>query len=144
METKFFYSSGFSHHWSPEELYVSTRHWLLDIAFFEREITFFQLLIDDFFVPLITIPPEEYLYDIRNQLADLLKRKELLKHHILTHQNELSTILDKNQKEEQTKLNSIQFNLEGEFFDFIKSFRKTKQQLFTVTEIHKMTLLHKA
>ncbi|MBC8051764.1 MAG: hypothetical protein H7Y13_01740 [Sphingobacteriaceae bacterium] len=134
METKTYTSSGFSHKCSTEELFVLTLHWLTDITFFELEIEFLQSLINVFFIPASDSLQVKQGYNLEEQLAELKNRKEILKNNIIAHQNELSAILDKNLADKKDEFNSIQSVVEGDFFDFIKTFRKIKLQLFTLSK----------
>lgn len=135
METKTYSSSGFSHKCSPEELYVLTRHWLSDIVFFELEINYFIYLVKFFLNPENRRNKPASADQLLNRLQELLRRKEFLKENIISHQNELSTILDKNSTEKQLYFNVVQSKLEGEIFDFIKSYRHVKKEFFSLTPI---------
>jgi hypothetical protein len=134
METKIYSSSGFSHACSAEELYVITRHWLSDIIFFEQEITFFKSLIQNYSLPYGETDFESPCFSIQKQLADIEKQKDILKDSIFVHQNELSTILDKNNTEKQHSYNLIQSQIEAKLFDFIKTFRSVKRELFEASD----------
>lgn len=140
METKTYSSSGFSHQCSVEELYVLTRHWVSDIFFFEQEINFFRSFIQNYFLSEI----DEQITPIRmieSKLEELEFSKELLKEEIISHQNRLSAILDKNHIDEQSHFNVIQSKLEGKVFDFLKTFRCIKQELFKFNRVNQKTTL---
>ncbi|MEJ6979215.1 hypothetical protein WG906_02060 [Pedobacter sp. P351] len=137
METKMSSSSGFSHRYSTEELYVLTRHWVSDISFFEKEIQFFQFMIEKSCMPVMLIVQPVSFDSISNDLQDLQKRKELLKDNIITQQNKLSVILDEYHADEQDSFNLVQSKLEAEFFDFIKTFRNIKLKLFESCQKYK-------
>lgn len=132
METKIYSSAGFSHACSAEELYVITRHWLSDIIFFEQEINFFQSLVQNY--PYGERAFENSWSTIQKHLADIEKQKGILKDRIFAHQNELSTILDKNIAEKQDSYNLVQSQIETELFDFIKTFRNVKRELFETSD----------
>lgn len=140
METKIYSSAGFSHHYSVEELYVLTRHWLSDIKFFEQEITFLQSFILKFVASDTELSLEEQLMDLERGFEGLNHRIQLLKAEVLEHQNKLSLLLDKNRAEEY-EFNKIQSTLEGEFFDFIKSYRQVKFELFGLSQPKKRSLI---
>jgi hypothetical protein len=125
METKIYSSSGFIHQCSNEELYVLTRHWLSDIVFFERELAFFQSLLQRCFSAEVTL--------VEAKFRDLQTRLELLKEGVNLHQSTLGTALDKTGTPEPVDFNIIQSKLECELFDFIKTFRFIKQELFKFT-----------
>lgn len=133
METRVFSSSGFSHQLRPEELYVLTRHWLSDIAFFGQEINYIEYLVVRFILPNVGTEKLDVLYDLLSQLGELKQGKERLKNNITLHQNELSSILDRNLGTKDLTLNRAQVRLEEEVFDFIKSFRQLKTKLFNAT-----------
>lgn len=129
METKIYSSSGFAHQCSTAELYVLTRHWLSDILFFEQELEFFQSLLQRCF----SIEEEDQrdrLDSIQAKLSDLRTRLELLSESVNLQQSNLGAILDKNVTEPFSYNNMLQSKLEGELFDFIKTFRLVKQQVF--------------
>lgn len=140
METKIYSSSGFSHSCSAEELYVLTGHWLSDMIFFEQEIEFYQSLIRDYFLPATSKKEGSIINDIELRLIDTLSLKKVLKENIIAHQNKLSITLGKVNRENQFYYTAIQTELEGELFDFIKSFRQVKHELFEANKYIKQAL----
>jgi hypothetical protein len=138
METKIYSSSGFSHQCSAEEMFVLTMHWLSDIVFFEQEIQFFQSLIHNYLHSEID-EQISHIAIIASKFKELGSRKELLKEEIISYQNRLAAILDKNNADKPSYINVMQYKLEGEIFDFIKIFRYTKLELFNFNRIKQTT-----
>src|SRR5690606_31792292 len=111
METRTLSSAGFKYEFSIQELYVLTRHWLSDIAFFEIEIKYFQSKLD--------------LYPDRNgqhiSRADLLKRqlndvvfmKDTLKEKTARYHQKLEALLDSAVKVNEALLTLEYTRLEG-------------------------------
>ena len=129
METKIYSSSGFVHQCSTEELYVLTRHWLSDILFFEQELEFFRSLLQRCFSP-IQKDGVTQIELIETKFRDLKTHLMLLKEGVNIHQIKLGEILDEKRISDSSDFNIIQSRLEGELFDFIKTFRVVKQELF--------------
>ena len=50
------------------------------------------------------------------------------------HQNEFSAILDKDNAAKHDSYNLIQSQIEAELFDFIKTYRSVKRELFKASE----------
>lgn len=129
METKIYSSSGFAHRYSTEELYVLTRHWLSDIIFFEQELDFFHSLLQRCFSPVLEDEINRIDF-LGAKFKELKIRLKLLKEGINLHQFKLGETLDNNGDSELSDYNTAQSKLEGEFFEFIKTFRVVKQELF--------------
>jgi hypothetical protein len=133
METKIVSSSGFSHNCTAQELYVLTRHWLSDLHFFEQEVKFLLSLVREYLLPSVAEREIDNIMILKEKLKDVQHKRDILKDHISRHQSKLSAILDKNPTTEAFT-DSSHAKIEAEFFDFIKTYRKVKEELFKANE----------
>jgi hypothetical protein len=122
------------HEFSIEELYVLTTHWLSDIAFFEQEISYFQSLILRYFLPSVKEENLMLIESLKNHFESLEARKEQLKESIVTHQSQLSVLLNKTHVQEEAHFNVLHSQIEGKLFDFIKALRQVKLEFFNATK----------
>jgi len=131
METKILSSAGFKHEFSIQELYVLTRHWLGDIAFFEIEIKYFQSKLD-----LYPGRNDQYISRadlLERQLNDVVFVKDTLKEKTTHYHQKLEALLDSPGKVNEAFL-TLEYNrLEGEYGDFIRAFRQVKYAFFTAS-----------
>jgi|GEM_PF-1004182 len=130
METRTLSSAGFKHELSPQELYVLSRHWLSDITFSEVEMKYFKSRLAGF----LDSENERHISRadlLQRQLNEIIFFKDLLKEKIFGLQQQLEVGLNDPDMLSSTSLN-LQFSrMEGEFGDFIRSFRHLKCGFFT-------------
>ena len=116
------------------ELYAITQHWRSDLEFYRDDLRFLHHLIDKYFM-WITKP--ENLLMVRELKAGLLergKRSTDLREKAENHLIQLGNLVGDPNRKDAGVTKTEHEHLEEEMTDFVKSFRKNRKEVFTITE----------
>lgn len=117
-----------------EELYILTKHWKSDMQFFYDDLRFLRTLIGKY---IIWITKKEHLEMVRTieiQLFDLTNRCDDLLQKVSHHFKQLGTIIKAGGIVESRLFRLEHEHLENEIAEFVKSFRKNRNETFQITE----------
>lgn len=118
-----------------EELYVLTSHWKRDLEFYKNDLLFLKRLIDKYF---IWITQEKNLEAVQNRaksIRELLAMCKDLLQQVKLHLSAIGKLLE-NKNSTDTKAFRLEHQgLEDNIAAFMKSFRKTKKEVFKITEM---------
>lgn len=122
--------------WTAEyqQLYILTEHWYSDLQFYKEELIFLNHLIDKYFIWLVH---KEHLDEMRilvSSLTETSKNCDELLEKTAKHLSHLAELIDDPFKYDSHKFRSEHEELENKITSFVKQFRKTKKETFTVSE----------
>jgi hypothetical protein len=126
--------SNYLHSAEWEELHVLTSHWQSDIAFFEDELRFIDVLFDKYFNSLID--PENIVRTkaIATSLSQLNSGRENLTSRIAGHLHHIKELMTNTSTQDAATFRQEHSRLEDDLTEFVKSFRTVKQEIFQLTE----------
>lgn len=117
-----------------EELHVLTSHWQSDMAFFEDELRFIDVLFDKYFNSLIEPENMEKTKAIATNLSHVKSDRENLTSRIAEHLRHIKELMTNTSTQDATTFRQEHARLEDDLTEFVKSFRKVKQEIFQLTE----------
>lgn len=116
-----------------QALYIKTNEWLDDIDFLEAEMTFFKKILSIHFsgsVPGFTVK----VVQIEKQLSTLELNKHVTRAEVINHREVLDLLIKNFITHEEETLRQQHLKLELRVNELNQSFRKFKNELFTLTE----------
>lgn len=134
MELRIRPKSNYLHMANWEELYLLTEHWKSDIEFFEGELRFLRTLVDKYFIWLIKDENIGAVQSIANQLAKADQKTIDITAKINKHLVHIEDLIQNAFSHDDEEFRNEHLELENQFAEFVKSFRKTKSQTFAITE----------
>jgi paraquat-inducible protein B len=117
-----------------EELHVLTTHWQSDMAFFEDELRFIDVLFDKYFNSLIDPENMDKTKAIATNLSHVKSSRESLSSRIAGHLRHIKELMTNTLTQDEAMFRQEHGRLEDDLTEFVKSFRKVKQEIFQLTE----------
>ena len=116
------------------ELYAITQHWRSDLEFYRDDLRFLHHLIDKYFMWITK--PENLLMvrELKAGLLELGKRSTDLLEKAEKHLIQLGNLVEDPNRKDAGVTKTEHEHLEEEMTDFVKSFRKNRKEVFTITE----------
>lgn len=117
-----------------QELYILTENLKSDLLFYKDDLRFLQHLIDKYFLWMSKKENIDKVRDVEVNLMEantqciaLLKRTEI-------HLTHLANRIDDAFKYDSHKLRDEHESLEDDISNFVKTFRKNRKEILTITE----------
>lgn len=117
-----------------EELHVLTSHWQSDMAFFEDELRFIDVLIDKYFNSLIDPENMDRTKAIAANLSQVKSDREKLTSRIAEHLRHIKELMTNTSTQDAATFRQEHGRLEDDLTEFVKSFRTAKKEIFQLTE----------
>jgi hypothetical protein len=117
-----------------QELHVLTSHWQSDMAFFEDELRFIDVLLDKYFNALIDPENMDATKSIAANLTNLKSNRELMTARIAEHLHHIKTLMTNSSSQDAAAFREEHVRLEDDLTDFVKTFRAVKREIFNLTE----------
>lgn len=117
-----------------QELHVLTSHWQSDMAFFDDELRFIDVLFDKYFNALIDPENMDTTKSIATRLSNLKSSREMLASRIAEHLHNIKELMANNSSQEAAAYRDEHGRLEDDLSDFVKTFRAVKREIFDLTE----------
>ncbi len=117
-----------------EALYFVAKHWRSDLEFYKDELRFLHNLIAKYLIWITKKENLEKVADIRQKEHLLTLRSEELFQKITSHLEMAVTIVEGGDAAVKKEFFVTHAELETEIADFVKAFRESRKEVFTVTE----------
>lgn len=117
-----------------QELHVLTSHWQSDMAFFDDELRFIDILFDKYFNALIDPENMDTTKSIAAKLSNLKSSREMLASRIAEHLHNIKELMTNNASQDAVAFREEHGRLEDDLTDFVKTFRAVKRDIFELTE----------
>lgn len=117
-----------------QELHVLTSHWQSDMAFFDDELRFIDVLFDKYFNALIDPENMDTTKSIAAKLSNLKSSREVLASRIAEHLHNIKELMPNNSSQDAGAFREKHGRLEDDLSDFVKTFRAVKRDIFELTE----------
>jgi hypothetical protein len=117
-----------------EELHVLTSHWQSDMAFFEDELRFIDVLFDKYFNALIDPENMDRTKAIATNLSHVKLDREMLTSRIAEHLRHIKELMTNTSSQDAATFRQEHGKLEDGLAEFVKSFRTVKQEIFQLME----------
>lgn len=125
---------GYIFNASWEELYVLAKHWQSDLLFYKDDMRFLGNLMNKYFIWISRIETIEMVRNIEAKLAETEIKCESLLERIQLHLTHLTNLMEDAFKYDTQKFRAEHLKLENDIAEFVKDFRKNRNEVFTVTE----------
>ncbi|MGY5848823.1 hypothetical protein [Salegentibacter sp. F14] len=121
-----------------DQLYLLTQHWESDLKFFRDDLSFLNKLIDKYFIWIDNQESINAVSKLKLELQEIRSRCQDLLHKTQKHREQLGIMIESDS--EDSRIFRLEHeHLENEVTDFVKSFRKNRKEIFTITEYLKDT-----
>lgn len=117
-----------------EEIYILTRHWKDDLEFYQNDLKFLQGLIKRYAIWIKSGENSRAANALLSDLQKLTNDSKLILQKIQDHLENLSSLIQGSNSLSTEVILEDQENLENKITDFIKGFRKNRQQVYLVSE----------
>jgi hypothetical protein len=117
-----------------QELHVLTSHWQSDMAFFEDELRFIDVLLDKYFNALIDPENMDSTKSIAAKLSNLKSSREMMTSRIAEHLHHIKALMTNSASQDAEAFREEHARLHDELTDFVKTFRAVKRDIFELTE----------
>jgi len=117
-----------------QELHVLTSHWQSDMAFFEDELRFIDVLLDKYFNALIDPENMDATKSIAAKLSNLKSSREMMTSRIAEHLQHIKALMTNSSSQNAAAFREEHARLEDDLTDFVKTFRAVKREIFELTE----------
>lgn len=117
-----------------EELYILTRHWKNDLHFYQEDLQFLQKLIGRYSIWVTSKENGKTTSTLLSNLHGLSNECKRLLKKLDQHLGNLSSLIQRKDVLNKEEVLEDQVNLEDTIADFIKGFRKNRQQAYRVSE----------
>ncbi len=126
--------SDFMHTASYSQLHALTRYWRSDMAFYKDELRFLANLLDKYFIWLqdeaLTQKALEIKYEIQNNTKEAMQLEDKIRKHLTN----LELLVENPFSHDEQIFRSEHEELEDDMAEFSKAFRRTKKEVFLITE----------
>ncbi|QCX38544.1 hypothetical protein FF125_08910 [Aureibaculum algae] len=117
-----------------KELFVLTEHWKSDLLFFADDIKFLHDLIDKYYLWIARKEHIDKVQEIEINLLNVDRQNALLLKKTNKHLEHLEALIDNPFKYDAYEFRNEHEQLEDDLSDFLKSFRKNRKEVFSITE----------
>ncbi|MGB5647623.1 hypothetical protein [Muriicola sp.] len=117
-----------------EGLYFVAKHWRSDLEFYKDELRFLHNLIAKYLIWITKKENLESVAAIRQKEHQLSLRTEELYQKVSSHLEMAVTIVEGGDAAVKKEFFVTHAELETEIADFVKTFRESRKEVFTVTE----------
>ena len=117
-----------------QDVHVLTEHWQSDMEFFRDELKFLRNLVDKYFIWMTMEENLPMVQEAARQVLQLSKKREEISLLIQKHMKDLRLLMEGEEDPEGKEFREDHSRLEDEIATFTKEFRKTKKQVFEVSE----------
>ncbi len=117
-----------------KELYILARHWKDDLHFYQEDIQFLQKLIGRYSIWITSKDNGITTNTLLSDLHGLNNGSKIILEELNHHLGNLSSLMQGNGSVSKEGVIEDQVDLEDKIADFIKGFRKNRQQVYRVSE----------
>jgi len=116
------------------ELYVLTEHWKSDLEFYNDDLKFLHHLIDKYFMWISKKENIDMVRQIEVGLVEMDNQSSKLLQHVNTNLHHLAELMDNPFAYDSNKFRTEHQQIEDDLASFVKSFRKNRKAVFSITE----------
>ena len=117
-----------------QELYRLTEHWKNDMGFYGDELRFFHNVVDKYFMWMIADIHIELVQTMVKHIDKLDIEHDRLNKSIQRHFEHIESLFGKDSSHDEQRFRNEHETLESEIEGFVNEFRKTKKEVFAMTE----------
>lgn len=117
-----------------QELYILSRHWKADLDFYLQDISFLERIIGRYVIWVRSSENSQAVNTLLSDLKGLKEEGQALNQELDKQLKTLENLLTGNTKAIPDDLSSTQESLEGHTSEFVKGFRKNRQEVYRVVE----------
>lgn len=114
---------------------VISQNWQSDLVFFNLELRFLRSLIDKYFIWLVEDANINRTREASAALLKLEKERLALEGKVSIHLKHLADLMTNPFTYDSQKIREDHGELEDLVMGFVKEFRKTKKEIFSLTEV---------
>jgi len=134
MELRIRPKTDYLHQAGWQELYVLTKHWRSDMEFYSDELRFMCNLVDKYFKWLIKDENIGLVQTLTTKLIETDSRQKEIIEKIDMHLSHLDELIENSFLRDSQQFRDEHAILEDRMTAFITAFRKTKKEVFAITE----------
>jgi hypothetical protein len=117
-----------------QELYVLTEHWQSELAYYQDELRFLRMLIDNNLKLLIEDEGIKKVQEVALKLSEIETQKLNLEQNTNKHLNHLQDFIKNSSSKDSREFRDEHEYLEIELTGFVKNFRSLKKNIFKLSE----------
>ena len=117
-----------------QKLYVLTEHWKSDLEFYMLDLEFLEHIIDKYFIWMTNKVDIDKVREIESILVETIRNCDQLKKRTIKHLSHLAGLIDDPFKYDSHVFRNKHEQLENDIASFVKSFRKSRKDIYRVTE----------
>jgi len=117
-----------------EQLFVLTEHWKSDLEFYMLDLEFLQHVIDKYFIWMANKKDIDDVREIETILVETTNDCTHLEQKVAKHLIHLGNLIDDSFKYDSHVFRDEHEQLENELALFVKSFRKSREDVFRITK----------
>ena len=117
-----------------QQLYILTEEWYSDLQFYKEDLKFLYHLVDKYFMGLTLNVNLDEMREVAKELSDKSKCCNELQDKTALHLKHLAELIDAPYKYDSHQIRSEHEKLENEISSFVNKFRKSKKEIFSITE----------
>jgi len=117
-----------------QELYISAKYWLSEIAFVNDEIRFFKDLVDQYFMPRAKNDDEARVKAFRKMISVKEIETAVIKNRVIDYLKFLEPFINDPDKVIEMSFIEKHATLENDIRDLLESFKQFKKNLFSLAE----------
>ncbi len=116
------------------ELYVLAEHWKSDLIFYRNDLKILYHLAEKYLLWQTRDEEVQMVERIQKKLRTMENRCDRLLERVQKHLTHLSDLMENPFPQDDRKFRAEHDTLENRISDFLKAFRDTKKETFTITE----------
>jgi len=119
---------------SWQSMFVIAEHWQSDLIFFADEVSFFEKLLDKYFIWLLDDNNRDSTRQLISRLTAFEKERASLSREVNLHLSRLANLIENPFAHDGQDSNDKHASLENALAEFFKKFKELKKELFEFTE----------
>lgn len=116
-----------------QELYLISKHWVSDLEFFARDLSFLQKLVERGYSQLKKHEVNENLLQLKLNVLNLQTQSVALRQNVTQYLSQLERLIDNTNDSYELGLIETHSALELEIGNLFRTFKSVKQRVFKLT-----------
>lgn len=117
-----------------DELHSLTMHWKSDMEFYRDELSFLNNLVGKYFIWMVSDENLNKVQALTNKLLETDGKLQVITSKIGDHLHHLKSLVNNTSSGDEKKFRDEHAKLEDDLLVFVKSLKKLKKDIFSITE----------